>query len=96
MLIPCVLNIIGIVDHYLHDLSYNVSSDLMYDLHFLICCFMQEPLGGAHADPYYTSQQIKTAIVESMDVSCIFQFHYSDSSSASLHHKVTRTHTWVL
>ncbi|KAK4418976.1 Acetyl-coenzyme A carboxylase carboxyl transferase subunit alpha, chloroplastic [Sesamum alatum] len=26
-----------------------------------------EPLGGAHADPYWTSQQIKTAIVESMD-----------------------------
>ncbi|KAL8526767.1 hypothetical protein ACS0TY_015830 [Phlomoides rotata] len=26
-----------------------------------------EPLGGAHADPSYTSQQIKTAIVESMD-----------------------------
>lgn len=30
---------------------------------------MQEPLGGAHADPYWTSQQIKAAIVESMDVS---------------------------
>ncbi|KAL0333227.1 UNVERIFIED_CONTAM: Acetyl-coenzyme A carboxylase carboxyl transferase subunit alpha, chloroplastic [Sesamum angustifolium] len=27
----------------------------------------QEPLGGAHADPYWTSQQIKTAILESMD-----------------------------
>ncbi|OIT01068.1 PREDICTED: acetyl-coenzyme A carboxylase carboxyl transferase subunit alpha, chloroplastic [Nicotiana attenuata] len=26
-----------------------------------------EPLGGAHADPYWTSQQIKTAIEESMD-----------------------------
>ncbi|KAI3447752.1 hypothetical protein Pfo_004417 [Paulownia fortunei] len=26
-----------------------------------------EPLGGAHADPYWTSRQIKTAIVESMD-----------------------------
>ncbi|KAL1819057.1 hypothetical protein ACET3Z_013926 [Daucus carota] len=26
-----------------------------------------EPLGGAHADPYWTSQQIKAAIVESMD-----------------------------
>ncbi|CAI9783106.1 unnamed protein product [Fraxinus pennsylvanica] len=26
-----------------------------------------EPLGGAHADSYWTSQQIKTAIVESMD-----------------------------
>ncbi|XP_051132251.1 acetyl-coenzyme A carboxylase carboxyl transferase subunit alpha, chloroplastic [Andrographis paniculata] len=26
-----------------------------------------EPLGGAHADPYWTSQQIKTAIIESMD-----------------------------
>ncbi|KAL8504849.1 hypothetical protein ACS0TY_016148 [Phlomoides rotata] len=26
-----------------------------------------EPLGGAHADPYWTSQQIKTAIVENMD-----------------------------
>ncbi|XP_051127017.1 acetyl-coenzyme A carboxylase carboxyl transferase subunit alpha, chloroplastic-like isoform X2 [Andrographis paniculata] len=26
-----------------------------------------EPLGGAHADPYWTSQQIKTALVESMD-----------------------------
>ncbi|KAK4478487.1 hypothetical protein RD792_013963 [Penstemon davidsonii] len=26
-----------------------------------------EPLGGAHADPYWTSQQIKTAIVETMD-----------------------------
>ncbi|KAI3473168.1 hypothetical protein Pfo_029896 [Paulownia fortunei] len=26
-----------------------------------------EPLGGAHADPYWTSQQIKIAIVESMD-----------------------------
>ncbi|KAL1817018.1 hypothetical protein DCAR_0521436 [Daucus carota subsp. sativus] len=26
-----------------------------------------EPLGGAHADPYWTSQQIKSAIVESMD-----------------------------
>ncbi|XAR50867.1 Acetyl-CoA carboxylase [Bertholletia excelsa] len=26
-----------------------------------------EPLGGAHADPYWTSQQIKTAIVDSMD-----------------------------
>ncbi|CAI9760614.1 unnamed protein product [Fraxinus pennsylvanica] len=26
-----------------------------------------EPLGGAHADPYWTSQQIKTAIVESID-----------------------------
>ncbi|KAL0375298.1 UNVERIFIED_CONTAM: Acetyl-coenzyme A carboxylase carboxyl transferase subunit alpha, chloroplastic [Sesamum radiatum] len=28
----------------------------------------KEPLGGAHADPHWTSQQIKTAIVESMDV----------------------------
>ncbi|KAL0426275.1 UNVERIFIED_CONTAM: Acetyl-coenzyme A carboxylase carboxyl transferase subunit alpha, chloroplastic [Sesamum latifolium] len=27
----------------------------------------KEPLGGAHADPYWTSQQIKTAILESMD-----------------------------
>ncbi|KAG9155158.1 hypothetical protein Leryth_011127 [Lithospermum erythrorhizon] len=26
-----------------------------------------EPLGGAHADPYWTSQQIKAAITESMD-----------------------------
>ncbi|KAK3031364.1 hypothetical protein RJ639_036072 [Escallonia herrerae] len=26
-----------------------------------------EPLGGAHADPYWTSQQIKAAVVESMD-----------------------------
>ncbi|KAL6496194.1 Chromatin assembly factor 1 subunit p50 [Orobanche gracilis] len=26
-----------------------------------------EPLGGAHVDPYWTSQQIKTAIVEAMD-----------------------------
>nr|GMC95365.1 acetyl-coenzyme A carboxylase carboxyl transferase subunit alpha, chloroplastic [Ipomoea batatas] len=26
-----------------------------------------EPLGGAHSDPYWTSQQIKTAILESMD-----------------------------
>ncbi|KAL2481235.1 Acetyl-coenzyme A carboxylase carboxyl transferase subunit alpha [Abeliophyllum distichum] len=26
-----------------------------------------EPLGGAHADSYWTSQQIKTAILESMD-----------------------------
>ncbi|XP_073149383.1 acetyl-coenzyme A carboxylase carboxyl transferase subunit alpha, chloroplastic [Henckelia pumila] len=26
-----------------------------------------EPLGGAHADPYWTSQQLKTAIVESME-----------------------------
>ncbi|KAL6954332.1 Chromatin assembly factor 1 subunit p50 [Sarracenia purpurea var. burkii] len=26
-----------------------------------------EPLGGAHADPYWTSQQIKTAIVDSME-----------------------------
>lgn len=26
-----------------------------------------EPLGGAHADPYWTSQQIKNAIVENMD-----------------------------
>ncbi|KAL7136327.1 hypothetical protein ABFS83_10G022500 [Erythranthe nasuta] len=26
-----------------------------------------EPLGGAHADSYWTSQQIKTAIIESMD-----------------------------
>ncbi|XP_057808047.1 acetyl-coenzyme A carboxylase carboxyl transferase subunit alpha, chloroplastic-like [Salvia miltiorrhiza] len=26
-----------------------------------------EPLGGAHADPHWTSQQIKTAIVETMD-----------------------------
>ncbi|KAL6998393.1 Chromatin assembly factor 1 subunit p50 [Sarracenia purpurea var. burkii] len=26
-----------------------------------------EPLGGAHADPYWTSQQIKTAIVDTMD-----------------------------
>uniref|UniRef100_A0A5B6YPI6 acetyl-CoA carboxytransferase n=1 Tax=Davidia involucrata TaxID=16924 RepID=A0A5B6YPI6_DAVIN len=26
-----------------------------------------EPLGGAHADPYWTSQQIKTAIVDAMD-----------------------------
>ncbi|KAG8374386.1 hypothetical protein BUALT_Bualt11G0126500 [Buddleja alternifolia] len=28
---------------------------------------ISEPLGGAHADPYWTSQQIKTAIVETMD-----------------------------
>ncbi|XP_052177066.1 acetyl-coenzyme A carboxylase carboxyl transferase subunit alpha, chloroplastic-like [Diospyros lotus] len=26
-----------------------------------------EPLGGAHADPYWTSQQIRTAIVDAMD-----------------------------
>ncbi|KAL3626924.1 Chromatin assembly factor 1 subunit p50 [Castilleja foliolosa] len=26
-----------------------------------------EPLGGAHANPYWTSQQIKAAIIESMD-----------------------------
>ncbi|CAL5389789.1 unnamed protein product [Camellia sinensis] len=26
-----------------------------------------EPLGGGHADPYWTSQQIKTAIVDAMD-----------------------------
>ncbi|XP_047329914.1 acetyl-coenzyme A carboxylase carboxyl transferase subunit alpha, chloroplastic-like [Impatiens glandulifera] len=26
-----------------------------------------EPLGGAHADPHWTSQQIKTAILDSMD-----------------------------
>ncbi|CAK9133914.1 unnamed protein product [Ilex paraguariensis] len=26
-----------------------------------------EPLGGAHADPYWTSQQIKTTIIETMD-----------------------------
>ncbi|GFY83735.1 acetyl Co-enzyme a carboxylase carboxyltransferase alpha subunit [Actinidia rufa] len=26
-----------------------------------------EPIGGAHADPYWTSQQIKTAIVDAMD-----------------------------
>ncbi|KAK6120296.1 hypothetical protein DH2020_045987 [Rehmannia glutinosa] len=26
-----------------------------------------EPLGGAHADPYWTSQQIKAAIVDTMD-----------------------------
>jgi hypothetical protein len=29
----------------------------------------QEPLGGAHADPSWTSQQIKKAINETMDVS---------------------------
>ncbi|CAN4106087.1 unnamed protein product [Withania somnifera] len=29
--------------------------------------FIPEPLGGAHADPYWTSQQIKIAIEESMD-----------------------------
>ncbi|XP_052173148.1 acetyl-coenzyme A carboxylase carboxyl transferase subunit alpha, chloroplastic-like [Diospyros lotus] len=28
---------------------------------------VMEPLGGAHADPYWTSQQIKTAIVDEMD-----------------------------
>jgi hypothetical protein len=34
-----------------------------------LCTFQQEPLGGAHADPSWTSQQIKKAINESMDVS---------------------------
>ncbi|MQM00214.1 hypothetical protein Taro_032937, partial [Colocasia esculenta] len=29
--------------------------------------FLQEPLGGAHADPSWTSQQIKIALVEAMD-----------------------------
>ncbi|XP_059647144.1 acetyl-coenzyme A carboxylase carboxyl transferase subunit alpha, chloroplastic-like [Cornus florida] len=29
--------------------------------------FITEPLGGAHADPHWTSQQIKTAIVDTMD-----------------------------
>ncbi|KAA8516330.1 hypothetical protein F0562_016623 [Nyssa sinensis] len=29
--------------------------------------FIPEPLGGAHADPYWTSQQIKIAIVDTMD-----------------------------
>lgn len=32
---------------------------------------LQEPLGGAHADPSWTSQQIKAAIVESMNVSLL-------------------------
>lgn len=35
----------------------------------MVFIVLQEPLGGAHADPYWTSQQIKTAIEESMDVS---------------------------
>lgn len=35
----------------------------------MIYIVLQEPLGGAHADPYWTSQQIKIAIEESMDVS---------------------------
>lgn len=29
---------------------------------------MQEPLGGAHADPFWASQQIKHAILEAMKV----------------------------
>lgn len=29
---------------------------------------VQEPLGGAHADPSWTSQQIKIAINENMNV----------------------------
>lgn len=33
--------------------------------------FLQEPLGGAHNDPYWTSQQIKKAILISMDVSVL-------------------------
>lgn len=37
-----------------------------FDIAFVL---LQEPLGGAHSDPYWTSQQIKTAILESMDVS---------------------------
>lgn len=32
---------------------------------------LQEPLGGAHADPSWTSQQIKAAVVESMNVSLL-------------------------
>lgn len=47
---------------------YLVSTSLICIL--LSVAFLQEPLGGAHADSYWTSQQIKTAIVESMDVSC--------------------------
>lgn len=32
--------------------------------------FSQEPLGGAHADPSWTSQQTKLAVVSAMNV-CI-------------------------
>lgn len=33
-----------------------------------VCHLLQEPLGGAHADPFWASQQIKHAIVEAMAV----------------------------
>ena len=45
--------------------------------------FLQEPLGGAHADPYWTSQQIKTAIVDAMAVSILTLFLHIESISAA-------------
>ena len=36
--------------------------------------FFQEPLGGAHADPAWTSQQIKLVIKEAMEVSDLHIF----------------------
>ncbi|GFY82305.1 acetyl Co-enzyme a carboxylase carboxyltransferase alpha subunit [Actinidia rufa] len=38
-----------------------------------------EPLGGAHADPYWTSQQIKTAIVDAMAVSILKLYLHQQS-----------------
>ena len=38
--------------------------------------FFQEPLGGAHADPAWTSQQIKLVIKEAMEVSDLHIFAY--------------------
>lgn len=33
-----------------------------------VCHLLQEPLGGAHADPFWASQQIKHAILDAMAV----------------------------
>lgn len=34
----------------------------------------QEPLGGAHTDPTWTSQQIKVKLVKAMQVHFVLQF----------------------
>lgn len=37
----------------------------------------QEPLGGAHTDPAWTSQQIKLMVTKAMEVYLVLQVAYS-------------------
>lgn len=43
---------------------------------FLCSHCLQEPLGGAHADPLWSSQQIKFAIIQAVVVKCFYSRHY--------------------